>query len=381
MKGTSVEIVRRIVPVVVIVALLSGCTPEPAGPAAAPSAPVFESSTPTPTPTPTQAEASETGLTQPGQVFGGTCDALLSEADASELLGTKVALAETNPIDVFETALVWQPGGIRCNWIDKTSTVALSLSAAPSYAVGELDAPEACKPNRHDINGDISCGIVSEQNGIVVSGLAGLGGGTSTASKKKAEKIVASLTEAIETTSTSEMAKPVTLPAPGAWANPGVAPDKNPPTCADIDRAIVASDFMGGGTRGTPEEVFPVTGYLSPIDQELAGSVSNEPSWCSWSAKRTTAEIDNGQISQLFSRELGGGAWILDHVAAAPGAKKITIDGVDRAFRYTSKDGQKSIWVADGPNAASFTYFVGQKDAGYRSVALVVEALNALNVG
>jgi len=358
-----------------LVVALAGCTlaeqtVEPSPPAAVEA-----------TPTPTQAVASETGLTQPEQVFGGSCNALLSEADASEMLGKKVALAETNPLDVFETALVLQAGGVRCAWVERTGAVALTLTAAPAEAVGKLEAAEACQPNRRDVVGDITCGIASDKNGIVVSGLVGLGGGSSSGSQKNAQKVVAALTDALESNSTVDMAKPVTLPAPRAWANPGVAPDKNPPTCADIDLAIVSGDFMGGGTRGKVEDVLPVTGYLSPIDEDLAGFLTDEPSWCSWSATRTRTEIDKGQISQLFSRELGGGAWMLDRVAASSGAKKITIDGVDRAYRYRSQSGQASIWVADGPNAASFTYYAGQKDAGYRSVALVVEALNATNAG
>ena len=369
---------RKIALAVVLLVALAGCTP--AEPSVEPSPPAVAepTATTTPAPTATQAPLSETGLAQPQQVFDGQCAALLSDTEASQILGKTVKSSQTNPLDVFETALVWQAGGVRCEWVDKARTVALSLSAAPAQAVGELDSAEACKTNQRDFIGNITCGVASHKNEIVVSGLVGFGGGTSSAAKNRSKKIVAKLTVAIENNSTVEMAKPVTLPAPGAWANPGATPDRNPPTCTELDSAIVSSDFMGGGTRGTPEEVFPVTGYLSPIDEDLAGFVTDEPSWCFWSANRTQAEIDNGRISQLFSRELGGGAWILDRVAAAPGAKKITIDGVDRAFRYTSKDGQKSIWVAKGPNAASFTYYAGQKDAGYGSVALVVEALNSL---
>ena len=363
----------------ILVVALAGCTP--AEQAVEQTPPAMAEPTPIPTASVTQGLPVETGLAQPEQVFDGQCASLLSEYDASKILGTAVTIAETDPVDIFETALVWQAGGIRCTWADKAGTVALTLTAAPADAVGELDDREACQPNRRDVIGDITCGIASDENGVVVSGLVGLGGGSSSTAKKQAEKVVAALIGAVESNSIVDVAKPVTLPAELAWANPGVAPDKNPPTCADIDLAIVSGDFMGGGTRGKVEDVLPVTGYLSPLDEDLAGFLTDEPSWCSWSATRTQAEIDKGQISQLFSRELGGGAWMLDRVAASSGAKKITIDGVDRAYRYKSQSGQASIWVADGPNAASFTYYAGQKDAGYRSVALVVEALNATNAG
>ena len=354
----------------VLIVALAGC---------APTEEVVEPSpVPTIEPSPSATPQTESGLAQPEQVFGGECSALLSEADASAIVGSTLTITNDNPLVAFETVLVWQAGGIRCNWENEERTVGLSLTAAPARAVGQLDEPAACEQNRRDVIGDITCGVQSEVNEIVVAGIVGFGGGASAAAKKNATTMTAALTAAIESNSTVDMAPPVTLPAPGAWANPGVAFDRNPPACADLDSAIVSSDFMGGGTRGILEDVLPVTGYLTLIDSDLGGFETNEPSWCYWSATRTEAEVAKGQISQITSRTLGGGAWVLDLVSEAAGAKEITIDGVDRAYRVTDEAGHESIWVADGPNAASFGYKVGEKDPGYGSVVLVIDALNAL---
>ena len=357
----------------VLIVALAGCatTPDVVEPT---SSPVVEAPSPTSTSTP----VTETGLEQPQQVFGGECSSLLSDADASEIVGTAVTVGTLSPLVSFETALVWQAGGIRCDWVDDAYSVGISLTAAPSAVVGDLDAAEACQQNRRDVVGDITCGVVSNENGIAVSGIAGFGGGTTAAAKKKATTQVAALTELIAANSTPDAAPPVTLPAPGAWANPGVVADTNPPMCAELDGAIDSDAFMGGGSRGALEEVLPVTGYLTPIDSDLGGYETNEPSWCYWSATRTAAEVAQGKISQILSRSLGGGAWILDRVAETNGAKELTIDGVDRAYRVTDEAGHVSIWAAAGPNAAAFTYTVGEKDSGYRTVVIIIDALDAL---
>lgn len=349
----------------VLLVALAGCTATPPAPTTAPTA--------EPTPTPTLRV--ETGTAQPGRVFQGQCGGFDILA-LSEIVGVALEFRDETPVPDFATALLWQSGALTCHFSDADHTVFLALSAAPTDAVGELPAPADCAPNTTDTAGDVTCGLEWEANGVTVAGLVGISGARSAAAVDAASTVAASLTRHLETVTTADVATEKTLPASGAWANPGRDGAADRPSCTDLDRLIVSPSFLGGEPRGNVERVLPVVGYLSPIDLALGGHDPDDPSTCVWITTRTPEEIASGRLSQFQARLLGGGAWVLDTLENDPTSEEIRIDGVDRAIRIGAEGEPTLVWVASGPNAAVFTYNVGQKDAAYGSTALVVAARN-----
>jgi len=366
--------IRRIAPLVLLVAVLAGCTPAPTVPTAAPTTPVVETPSATPTPQPTQEP--ETGLVQPAQVFDGDCDNLMAEADVSDALGEKVTLSSDTAIDVT-SVLVWQSGGITCRWRGVDIAKGLTLSAAPSEAVGSLEKPLVCAVGHVD-SPALTCGLASTASGIVVTGLAFLGTADSPAAKKKAAARVVTLTKRVTENSTPSMAAPLPIPAEDAWANPGSAAATDPPSCVDIDAAITSDKFMGGPPRPKPFAGGGGDVYFSPIAADLMGSTSSEAWKCVWQTERTRAQVKSGLLSSFSSATVGGGAWVLDLVAQETEATEVSVQGADRAYRVPYDGGSVQIWAASGPNLVLGNYPPGPKDKNYISLTLVIDALNAL---
>ena len=366
----------RIIAPILLVAVLAGCTPAPTVPTAAPTTPVVETPSATPTPQPTQEP--ETGLVQPAQVFDGDCANLLTNADASTALGAPVKRGTRDLPGDVRAAIVMQAGGLTCGWNDTDFAFGITVTAAPAESVAGLEAPLVCGTGYVEFAPDLACGVESTSNGMVVSGLAWFGDGASSAAKKKATAAVTALTERIAANSTLEMFAPTPIPADAAWANPGPAGESNPPSCVDLDAAVTSDAFMGGSPRAEPYEGGGGDVYLTPIERDLLGYATGEPWDCAWYVERTKAETKKGLLTTFDVTPLGGGAWFLDQVLAdAPNAEEISVEGVDRAYRVTSDYGSMKIWVTSGPNLAVGGYEAGTKDAGYISLALVVEALNA----
>jgi len=365
---------RRIVPIALLVLVLAGCTPAPSVPTAAPTVPVAETSTPSPTPVPTQEP--ETGLVQPAQVFDGDCSSLLSDADASDLLGSPVALSPDTWIDTAE-ALVWQAGGFTCRWRGADSNYGLTLTAAPSTSVADLDEPLDCAVGNVD-SPSLTCGVESSANGIVVTGLAFIGTADSSAAKKKAAAKVGALTERIAENSTESMWSPTPVPAENAWANPGTVATADPPSCVELDAAITSDEFLGdGATRRNPGDGGGGDVYITPIARDLMGYTTHEAWVCAWYVERTKAQVKKGLLTSFSAATVGGGAWVLDLVAQEDGVTEVTIAGADRAYRVEDEYGYVKVWASSGPNLAVAGYTPGSKDANYISLRLVVEALNA----
>jgi len=343
-------------------------------PTAAPTVPIAETSTPMPTPVPTQEP--ETGRVQPAQVFDGDCDSLLSDADASDLLGSTVTLSPDTWIDTAE-ALVWQAGGFTCRWRGGDSGFGLTLSAAPSTSVTIRDEPLDCAVGHVD-SPSLTCGVESSTNGIVVTGLAFFGTADSSTAKKKAAAKVVALTKRIADNSTQPMAVPTPIPAQNAWANPGSMPATDPPSCAELDAAITSDDFMGGSPRPEPFDGGGGDVYITPIARDLMGYATSEPWACAWYAERTKAQLKKGLLSSFSAATVGGGAWVLDLVAQESGVTDVTIVGADRAYRIEDEYGYVTVWAASGPNLASSSYGPGYEEKDNASLSLVIAALNSL---
>lgn len=303
--------------------VLSGCASAPAGPAS-------ESGPSTvPTAPAGQAQQRETGLTPPLRPFGGDCTALLSEAEASELLGTPAVTNVALPSFAPEVSAELH-AGLRCRWVSADGSFASSLSVVmlPADAVS-YTAPSGCEPAGEEYSAP-RCVIEAEVNGTRVSGSVWITSDTTAPASAAATAFLSIFTDRAN----AAVPAPVPLPAVGAWAHP-----------VDCEAVVSAGDVssvpgLGAASVGMR---FPFGGhpYATPAETALEPGGAEFP-YC-W--------ID-GESADITFVAMGGGRWL--ESTAMTGATPITVDGYESAYSSPGQEGLTNVDIFDGPNWLHF---------------------------
>ncbi len=309
------KIVQACVLVAVALVALSGCQ----GQDSAIHGPTIAPPTPTTSPTPTAVVYSA-----PDQVFEGSCAALFSEAEVSEMLGTTVTLVgdSLRPYvpgtysPTVQAQIVPQLGGIRCDWEAEYPAPSLVLLALPSgvLTIGEQGS---CTVDY----GITSCGVDATVNGIRISG-AVIQSDDSTAATLQgvADKVEAVFGERAAQT----VAVPAPVPSATAW--------RAIPTCEQLEsnaeiRALVVSEPSFIGTWGSDG------GYIYlPAEGDVYSRTDTE-----YSCPLNFSE--GGQEYFCYFSALGGGRWNEDLLAQLPGAERETVAGFDAVITLPVGDG------------------------------------------
>ena len=295
------DIARRgltVTTIAVAALLLAGCA-EAAEPAAS-------SSSPTSAPVPSETPEPETG---PRSLFDDDCARLLSETDATTIVGAPVQLADR----LYETGdvAIRQLGGIQCVWSDPAATVgaALSLVVLPSRVGGE-PVEDYCDP-------DFGCSFTATASDFDLYGLV-----RGAVAGEPLLPRAAAATEAF-TLAVAAQAVPEPYLVDAAWPVPI--------DCAALDTAGIVGTLIGDPAAvgfSTGGDAEPNAGFYAA--HEAAGAVT-----CGWS----------GESDGITAQILPGGAWIAEEIAATGGAQPATVPGVDSAVVIDD-----ALHVFDGDN-------------------------------
>jgi hypothetical protein len=319
-----VKISRTLVGAIAIAVLLAGCTEASESPGA--------SVTPAPTPVATQER--ETGLTAPAQPFGGDCAALMSDAEASEILGADAHLVQS-PFSVSyggPRVTVELHGGIRCGWstIDRNLSLGISSVLLPADAVGYQPSAE-CQVDNPELAP--SCPTESVVNGTRLSGSAYAD------SRSAAQSVAAAFLALFTERANAVDLAPALLPAIGAWALP-----------VNCESVVAAGDFsavpgLEGGSRGD---------FGLGNDSEAARSVAEQALDSFYGTPYCIVSASDASVSVGFVAS-GGGRWLESEVAAI--ATPMALDGYESAYQSPMVDDSTltNIEVFDGPNYLHFT--------------------------
>ena len=300
--------------VALLVATLSGCGTLTGQGTVVPSL--------TPEPAVTQARA--TGLTEPARPFAGKCSALMSDSEASGVLGSEVFLHDAYFGYAPEVSAELH-AGLQCRWesVDGSYDTVLSVVLLPEGAAS-YDPPVGCHPGDEYMMA--YCPVEAIANGTRVSGALRL-----PSTIEVMESTTAAFIALFEERATAAQPAPVLVPAIGAWAHP-----------VDCAAVVAAGDFssvpgLGAGSVGT-EFPYGAHDYALPAEDALENGSAEEP-WC-W--------IDGEDADVLFVA-MGGGRWLEDTVLDTGGILS-TLDGYERAYESAGEDGMTQVDVFDGPN-------------------------------
>ena len=361
---------RRLVPVVVLLTLLAGCTAAPTVPSAAPNGPVVETPTPTPTPEPTQEP--ETGLVQPAQVFDGDCNAIFPIDELKAILGSSVKRTDS-PDSSGEASryVTAQSGGVTCSWASADYANGIVVTAVPAAAL-PLTTAKACQKDGYG-GGGVDCSIEAEAKATRLSGKVWF----AKAGSRNATK-TATLVSLFEEKAEAAQAVPLPIPNEKSWANPV--------DCSILEPLLDNPKVLGGTGdlqiyQGNGSDVYVTPaervlfGFDDRADQVACAITTADPN-----RELTKAEIKAGKFANISMSFVGGAAWVEKELATWDGVEKLTIEGVDSAYLVTHGDegGSVSIIVAfDGPNMLSATTTAGGVAKRFATITLAVEALNA----
>ena len=364
--------IRRIAPIVLLVAVLAGCTPAPTVPTAAPTAPVIETETPTPTPTPEPTQEPETGLVQPAQVFDGDCNAIFSINELKAILGSNVKRTGS-PDSSGEASryLTAQSGGVTCSWASADYANGIVVTAVPAAAL-PLTTSKSCQKDGYGGDG-VDCSIEAEANATRLSGKVWFAKAGSRNATKTA-KLVSLFEEK------AAAAEPVPLPIPNenSWTNPV--------ECSILEPLLDNPKVLGGTGdlqiyQGNGSDVYftpaesVLYGFDDQADQVACAITTADPN-----RTLTNAETKAGKFSNISLSLVGGAAWVEKELANWSGVEKIAIEGVERAYLVTSGiEGEERVLIVafDGPNMISATTTAGGVAKRFATITLAVEALNA----
>lgn len=346
---------------------LAGCT---AGtPAAMPS--------PTSTMPATPAAAADSVPTAPAQVFDGDCDAVLTSAEAGVALGTPMSATTPGAPKVTpEDFGVGQAGGLECGWGPRSAGTGaeLGIVVLPATFMEPTDnTVPYCYGADSGTLGTGSCSFNVSSSGFWLSGVAYTPAGTT---NDDARRAITKLSEQF---------------ALNAGAAPAFVPT---PTAADVWTDKIRAGCLA---QLTPEEIrsgevhtcaCTAVATSTPVAAVLAdtgitagpGNGRGETPHGYYRALRAPGNIgclwaDASAGGNGFGTEtLAGAAWVQMQLAATPGIRELTIEGVDRSL--LSGDG-RSLDVFDGPNwlHLSLTSTWGLESYGPFATALVA-ALN-----
>ena len=281
------------------------------------------------TPMPTATQARETGLVPPARPFGGDCANLMTDAEASTILGGKPVAAFSFDSDFFAPEYsVELHAGMHCNWVpvDGTFSDSIQVVVLPADAAGYVE-PSGCEPAGETFLAP-RCAVEAVVNGTRVSGSIWIDAD----STEPVAAATAQFLQLFSERANVAVPAPTPIPAVGAWALP-----------VDCKSVVAAGDFSavsglgpavtGGQTGGT--DVRP-----APAEVALWGGLGTP--FCS---------VANGSVDVTFVAS-GGGRWMESGVATA--GTPFAIDGYESAYTSPGQVGLTRVDVFDGPNWLHF---------------------------
>lgn len=323
---------------------------------------------PMPTSTPA-AQERESGRTQPAQVFGGDCAAVIPTQQLNAATGLQLSRIEAVrglPRSFPDAFVLQQVGGLDCGW-GTGGFGAVYVTIVPADAVPTRVAEPCGSGASPQFGTDFVCELEQVTNGMRMSGIFTVNGGTLATAQSRADAVVA-----LFVASAAAVAPvPLPLPAEGAWSNPAA--------CAALKPALVDRDLLGGAPKPMIGTAGGDDAYITPVNRALSGrDVESAMVQCAVYSDTplSAAQTAAGMIQTLEFAILGGGAWAQDIVAERPDAAPLTIPGVDRAFLVTDDEHGEWIAVFDGPNYLSVR--TPQGHAHYLdSVRILLDVLDA----
>ena len=316
------KIVRSLVVVAALAAALSGCQNPGQAPIGEPPSLVE--------PTPTATQARETGLVAPARPFGGDCTALMSDSEATAILGTAVELRTASSQDYAPEVTIELHAGFRCRWdsADGSFSTGVSVAILPADAAS-YEPPSGCRPEDEEMIGP-RCAVEAVVNGSRVSG-------TLYAESKSIEQVesaTAAFLSLFEERANAATPAPVPLPAIGAWALPV--------DCAAVVAAGDVSAVPGLGAAAVGMR-FPFGGH----DYAFAAADALE----NGSAEFPYCWID-GEAADVTFVAMGGGRWLESTVAA--GGTPFAIEGYESAYLTPGQENLTKVDIFHGPNWLHF---------------------------
>lgn len=317
------KVPRALVVVAVAVVALTGC-----------QGVTTESPLDTPTlssePTPSATQARETGLVAPARPFGGDCGVLMTDAEATSILGTPAVLRSGNAETFAPEVAVELHGGLRCHWVPEDGSFSSSVSVVllPAGAVS-YEAPSGCRPADEEVMGP-RCVVEAIVNGTRVSG----GVYIDSEPIENVSAATAAFLALFDERASAANPAPTPIPAIGAWAHPV--------DCAAVVATgdVSAVPGLGSAAVGTR---FPFGGhdYAAPAADALERGSAEFP-YC-W--------ID-GEAADLTFVAMGGGRWLESTVAAA--GTPFAIEGYESAYVSPGQEGLTKVDIFHGPNWLHF---------------------------
>ena len=325
--------------VATVAVALAGCGALPPSPGAT------QNPAQTTSPTEPAEQERETGLVPPAQVFGGSCDALVTTDELTQISGMPMQFVEPSAFGGVPYPYVPQHGGIECTWttVGDSQSGVVTFIALPAEAV-EYSASTAC--DVFTDSDEPGCALEAVQNGIRISG-AVFQYGSDPSAQQQTQKAILDL---FAQRATVEAAAPVPLPAQGAWAWPV--------NCAAVVDAGDFSAVPGLGAAATGEQSGGSDAYYPAAEVALWGGFS--PPYCN---------VYSGDVYVTFYA-LGGGRWAEASVTAVPGATSVPVEGIDVVVQSPGYSGLTRVDVFDGPNWLTF-WVRYPANAGVAAQALV----------
>jgi hypothetical protein len=273
-------------------------------------------------------QARETGMSRPARPFEGDCAKLMSDAEASSILGLDATLTVYPPIPDLMFApevTVELHAGLRCSWGHQGGgNAGLYITLFPAE-VASYDAPSACGPAG---DSDVPhCPVEAVVNGTRVSGTLWM----VTESSRPLSNAVDAFIELFTTRADNLVPAPVPIPAAGAWALPV--------DCVGIVAAGDFSQVAGLGASVVGDHVGGTDAYYPPAEAALWGSFGLP--FCSVT----------GTVDVVFVA-MGGGRWFESTVAST--ATPFAIEGYESAYVSPGQLDLTKVDIFDGPNWLHF---------------------------
>ena len=291
-------------------------------------------SSPTPTPsaaTSTPTPTADAGLQAPNQVFGADCEAALTSAQISDVLGETVTTEDTTPNASVEFAVA-QAGGVSCNWAgdgeDGTRLISTILPAA--LLPPEIELTPFCEGTEEGVGGRGNCNFELVSSGMWLSGILVTGPGTV---NNDARAAITALSDHFAANASAAAEFNVSAAAPGTW------PPMAQTDCGTLAAsAPVTTALAGSSITGVLE------GWGGGVSGLFVAGDAAQLSTCVWTG--TTAD---GQYVDVGTYILPGAAWAQASVAQRPGAEEVDVAGLERVI---SVPGELSaeLHVFDGDN-------------------------------
>ena len=353
---------RPLVIVAVVLATLSGCAPGGQIVAVTPE-PTVEAPSPSATPTPEATQEPETGLTQPEQLFDGSCSNAFGEGTISEVIGVPFEPTLQYAPDALQ---VEQTGGLLCFGGADDYSARVDLAIVSAELLAPVKDTFACQKGGLEFAPWATCFIEKDKSGLRLSGVVVFADGTVDANRAKAKQLIAAFADNAAALDTVR----IPIPAEGAWHNPF--------DCAAFDEALDQSSAFGGTTgltvygRGGGDVFYP------PAMFEVAGDYDTNSGVCSFGTSKglTEKQYAAGMMDRGVFFIVGGAAWAFERYFTDPTATEITIEGADRALVTKNYGATHQIVVTRGPNLLVVTNVT---QTGAPRANLIRQALDALD--